>query len=110
MLKEIKLENKSKLIFSVRDSGVGISNDKITKLFQPFTQVDSSTTRKHGGTGLGLFISNQLAFLMGGKLDIKSRENIGSIFSLELELERVNGEKFQKESSNELFSPLDIWL
>jgi signal transduction histidine kinase/DNA-binding response OmpR family regulator len=100
--------NKSKLVFSVHDSGIGISDEKIVKLFEPFTQADASTTRKHGGTGLGLFISQQLAYLMGGKLDIKSKENIGSIFSFEVELELVNGEEFQKETSNELFRPLDI--
>jgi|LGOV01.1.fsa_nt_gb signal transduction histidine kinase/DNA-binding response OmpR family regulator len=107
-VEEKKVGDNYRLVFSVHDSGIGISEEKIYKLFQPFTQADASTTRKHGGTGLGLFISHQLASLMGGKIDIKSQENIGSVFSLELELEPVNGEEFQKETLNELFSPLDI--
>jgi len=107
-VEEKKVGDNYRLVFSVHDSGIGISEENIYKLFQPFIQADASTTRKHGGTGLGLFISQQLAILMGGKINIKSKENIGSIFSLELELEPVNGEKFQKETMNELFSPLDI--
>jgi len=107
-VEEENFGDKSKLTFSVHDSGVGISEKKIHKLFEPFTQADASTTRKHGGTGLGLFISQQLALLMGGKLDIKSKENIGSVFSLEIELELVNGAEFQKETLNDVFTPLDI--
>jgi signal transduction histidine kinase len=68
--------------FAVADTGIGVPEDKIESIFQPFTQVDSGYTRTHGGTGLGLTISRRLARLMGGDLTVESREGEGSRFTL----------------------------
>ena len=68
------------LHISVRDTGIGIPADRLGRLFKSFSQVDSSTTRKYGGTGLGLVISKQLCELMGGKIWVESEEDVGSTF------------------------------
>jgi signal transduction histidine kinase/CheY-like chemotaxis protein len=72
--------NKVILEFSVKDTGIGIPNDKIDLLFSPFTQVDASTTRKYGGTGLGLAITSSLVKLMKGKIWVNSELGKGSDF------------------------------
>ncbi|MEY3808308.1 MAG: hypothetical protein RI893_1284, partial [Pseudomonadota bacterium] len=79
--------SKVRLLFCVKDTGIGISTEDQTKLFQPFTQVDESSTRRFGGTGLGLVISKDLLTLMGSELSLDSTPGQGSSFSFELVLD-----------------------
>ncbi|OZA15033.1 MAG: histidine kinase [Hydrogenophilales bacterium 17-62-8] len=72
--------------FSVYDSGIGINSETQARLFQAFSQADTSTTRRYGGTGLGLAVSHQLAGLMGGQLTVESAPDKGSCFTLALTL------------------------
>ncbi len=74
------------LIFSVKDTGIGIPKDKLDAIFASFTQVDSSTTRKYGGTGLGLTISKSLVHMMQGEMKVESVEGEGSTFSFSVKL------------------------
>jgi signal transduction histidine kinase/CheY-like chemotaxis protein/sugar lactone lactonase YvrE len=81
----IKIENdKIELTFEVRDTGIGIPKEKISRLFKSFSQVDSSTTRKYGGTGLGLVISQRLVNIMGGAIAVTSEMNIGTSFTFNI--------------------------
>ncbi|MCK5517260.1 MAG: cache domain-containing protein, partial [Desulfobulbaceae bacterium] len=73
------------LQFIVKDTGIGIPADRMDRLFKTFSQVDSSTTRKYGGTGLGLVISRRLSEMMGGSIKVKSIEGEGSTFSLSIQ-------------------------
>jgi signal transduction histidine kinase/CheY-like chemotaxis protein/HPt (histidine-containing phosphotransfer) domain-containing protein len=89
---KISVENKSltakavKLCFSVRDTGIGMTMEQIEGLFQPFSQADTSITRKYGGSGLGLIICKQLAELMNGKIYVVSELGKGSTFIFNVEL------------------------
>lgn len=87
VVKTAQIGKKIELFFMVIDSGIGISQDQMDKLFQSFSQVDASISRKYGGTGLGLNISKQLVELMGGKINVESRPGIGSTFSFSVWVE-----------------------
>jgi signal transduction histidine kinase/DNA-binding response OmpR family regulator len=82
------LPEKQRLRIEVRDTGPGISDAALARLFTPFTQADGSTTRRHGGTGLGLSISKRLAELMGGSIGCQSEPGAGSLFWFEIPLQK----------------------
>lgn len=78
------------LTLSVKDTGIGIPKEKLNHIFESFAQADSTTTRKYGGTGLGLTIARNLAEMMNGVLEVRSETGIGSVFALRLTLEIVD--------------------
>jgi two-component system sensor histidine kinase RpfC len=94
-------ENKERSIvrFEVSDTGIGIAADKQHKIFESFTQADSSTTRKYGGSGLGLTIAKHMIEEMGSTLHFQSSEGVGSRFWFELTLDKVSAEKANTEQS-----------
>ena len=91
------------LTCSIKDSGTGIREENLEKIFNDFEQEDISTTRKYGGTGLGLSISSKLVSLMGGKIDVSSEFGVGSTFSFTIPLEVIDStpEEEPQESHSE---------
>jgi CheY-like chemotaxis protein len=85
----IEQDGAEQLEIEVQDSGIGIPSDRLDEIFESFRQVDGSTTRRHGGTGLGLTICRSLARAMGGDIDVASSLGAGSAFTIRLPLIRV---------------------
>jgi len=99
--------NNITLIFKVKDSGIGIPKDKHQSIFESFTQAGSDTTRKFGGTGLGLTIVKKLLELQGGTISVESAEGVGSIFTFTLTVDKIGAEKIKqaKEANTVLNQP-----
>jgi len=96
--------------FSVKDTGIGISKDQESKVFESFIQADSSTSRKYGGTGLGLTISSSLVNALGGALSVESTLGEGStfFFTLELEQKTISRENSFKAMRTAIYAPLEV--
>ncbi len=73
---------KDKLVFKISDTGIGMTKEEVGRLFQAFTQADVSTTRKFGGTGLGLAVSRQFCQMMGGTIQVQSEHGKGTTFTI----------------------------
>ncbi|PHS14118.1 MAG: hypothetical protein COA78_06155 [Blastopirellula sp.] len=94
-------ETEARLQISVSDSGIGMHKDHLNKLFQPFVQADSTTTRKFGGTGLGLTISKRLCKMLGGDIFVKSNLGEGSVFTITIPVGPLDHcKEYEEESAN----------
>ncbi len=92
-------ENKRTIEFKIQDTGIGISADKISTIFDQFTQASSDTTRKYGGSGLGLAITKRLLELQGSEISVKSEEGIGSTFYFNLDFRDGGSQKEKPQTT-----------
>ncbi len=97
-------KDRESILFEVTDTGIGMSDKQLDIIFQAFSQADVSTTRNYGGTGLGLSISKQLVELMGGSINVTSREGVGSKFSFNIEFEPISDRENIKLNSSSRYS------
>ena len=104
---KVQDDNRVWVEFVVSDTGIGMSKEQLSKIFQPFMQGDSSINRKYGGTGLGLTITKQYIELMGGELKVESQEGVGSSFYYTIPIEEIESGT-QKYKS--LFSNLNVLI
>ncbi|MCW5871529.1 MAG: PAS domain S-box protein [Candidatus Eremiobacteraeota bacterium] len=100
----VRMRDQHLLEISVRDTGIGISEEQLDQLFQPFTQADTSVTRRFGGTGLGLVISRKLIEMLGGTIEVSSQPGRGSIFRFTLATGDLAGVESVQEGPMELRS------
>jgi signal transduction histidine kinase len=105
-VQQVDQDGKPWVLWSISDTGVGISPEGLTRLFHTFSQVDSSSTRKHGGSGLGLAISQQLCHSMGGRITVESEPGVGSTFTIHIPA--YTGSPEQHELQPQLPPPVAI--
>ncbi|SFV74467.1 BarA sensory histidine kinase (= VarS = GacS) [hydrothermal vent metagenome] len=103
-----ELENTTRIRFQVQDSGIGVTKEQAASIFQAFSQAETSTARKYGGTGLGLTISSSFIELMGGQLDLESEPGEGTMFFFTLDFE--NASRKEEESSQNKFSNISALI
>ncbi|GAC21251.1 response regulator [Paraglaciecola arctica] len=108
MTKDIGSDNQFCVHFKVSDTGVGMDEKEISKLFNKFSQADSSTTRKYGGTGLGLIISQKLCHTMGGDIKVVSNKSQGSSFTATMRLELNNDVLIDSSDKHFIAGNIDI--
>jgi len=103
-------ENSVTMHFEVKDSGIGMTSEQIEKIFDPFTQAETGTTRQYGGTGLGLSITRNILELMGGSLSVESTPGLGSKFSFTLTFDTIDATEddlyYKKVLLNEIEKPV----
>jgi CheY-like chemotaxis protein len=95
-------KDQSLLQISISDTGIGIPEDKITNLFNAFTQVDATITRKYGGTGLGLAICKKLTSIMGGTISVDSKPDFGSVFTFSIAIKKASLKFFDAPIFNDV--------
>lgn len=105
-LREFYRHGKLMLRFEVEDTGIGIDEAGLAKLFKPFSQVDASISRKYGGTGLGLTICKQIVEKLGGELGMSSTVGVGSIFWFELAVVAVGKDEVRRQATGQNKAPL----
>lgn len=101
-------QGHARLKFSVRDTGIGIPQEKFRLIFESFSQVDTSTTRQFGGTGLGLTISAQIIQLMGSQIELQSEVGLGSTFSFTLELPMISDKPLAQYQNSKHLADLPV--
>jgi len=105
-IKDVKADSIT-MYFEIKDSGIGIAPDSIEKIFDPFVQAESGTTRKFGGSGLGLPITKNIIEMMGGKLSVESAPGVGSKFSFDLTFDAVDADDDEKIADRIIFSDVE---
>ncbi len=108
--KQSEENDKVRLLFAIKDTGIGIDNNRISDIFEEFTQAETTTSRKYGGTGLGLTIANKLVEMQGGKITVESIPGAGSTFTFSLEYGNTSQANLPDITNEKLLSesPVDL--